>query len=53
MIHILGNTNGLADALSRPSGTDKGENDNQGIVMIPPHKIQTAVTLESPLEEFL
>ena len=28
MIHIPWNTNGPADALSRPLGTDKGENDN-------------------------
>jgi hypothetical protein len=39
MIHIPGNTNGLADALSRPPGIDKGENDNQDIVMIPLHRI--------------
>ena len=35
MVHIPRNTNGPADALSRPPGTEKGENDNQNIVMIP------------------
>ena len=29
MIHIPENTNGPADTLSRPLGTDKGENNNQ------------------------
>ena len=53
MVHIPGSTNGPADALSWPPGTDKGKNDNQNIIMIPPHRIWTAITLESPLEQFL
>ena len=53
MVHIPGNTNGPADTLSRPPGTNKGENDNQDIVMIPPHCIRTAITLESPSDQFL
>ena len=53
MIHIPGNTNGPADALSRPPGTDRGENNNQDVVMIPPHCIRTAITLESPSDQFL
>ena len=53
MVHILGSTNGPANVLSRPPGTDKGENDNQDIVMIPPHRIRTAITLESPSNQFL
>ena len=53
MVHIPGNTNGPADTLSHPPGTDKGENDNQDIVMIPPHCIRTAITLESPSDQFL
>jgi hypothetical protein len=53
MVHILGSTNGPADALSRPPGTDKGENDNQDIIMIPPHHIRTAVTLKAPSDQFL
>ena len=53
MVHILSNANGPADASSRPPGTDKGENDNQDIIMIPPHRIRTAITLESPSEQFL
>ena len=53
MVHIPGSTNGPADALSRPPGTDKGENDNQDIVMIPPHRIRTAITLETRSDQFL
>ena len=53
MVHIPGNTNGPADALSHPPGTDKGENDNQNIVIIPPHQIRMAITLESPSNQFL
>ena len=53
MVHIPGSTNGPADALSRPPGTDKGENDNQNIIMIPPHCIRMAITLESPSDQFL
>ena len=45
MVHIPGSTNGPADALSRPPDADKGENDNQDVVMIPPHRIRTAITL--------
>jgi hypothetical protein len=37
MVHILGNMNSPADALSQPQGMDKGENDNQDVIMIPPH----------------
>ena len=53
MVHIPGNTNGPADALSHPPGTDKGENDNQDIMMIPPHRIRAAITLETPSDQFL
>ena len=53
MVHIPGNTNGPADTLSCPPETDKGENDNQNIVMIPPHRIRMAITLESPSDQFL
>ena len=53
MVHIPGSTNGPADALSRPPGIDKGENDNQDVVMIPPHCIRTAITLETPSDQFL
>jgi hypothetical protein len=37
MVHIPGSTNGPADALSWPPGMDKGKNDNQDVVMIPPY----------------
>ena len=53
IVHIPGNINGPADALSRPPGTDKGENDNQDIIMILPHCIRTAIMMESPLDQFL
>ena len=53
MVHIPGNTNGPADALSHPPGMDKGENNNQNIVMIPPHRIRMAITMESPSDQFL
>ena len=53
MVHIPGSTNGPADALSCPPGTDKGENDNQNIVMIPPHHIRMAIMLETPSDQFL
>ena len=53
MVHIPGSTNGPADVLLRPPGTNKGENDNQDIVMIPPHRIRTAITLETPSDQFL
>ena len=53
MVHILGSTNGPANALSCPPGTDKGENDNQDVMMIPPHCTRTAITLESPSDQFL
>ena len=52
MVHISGNTNGPVNALSQPPGTDKGENDNQDIIMIPSHRIQMAIALESPSEQF-
>ena len=53
MAHIPGSTNGPADVLSHHLGTDKGENNNQDVVMIPPHRIRSAITLESPSNQFL
>jgi hypothetical protein len=53
MVHIPGSTNGPADALSRPPDADKGENDNQDVVMIPPHRIRMAIILETPSDQFL
>jgi hypothetical protein len=52
MVHIPRSTNSPADTLSQPPGTDKGENNNQDVVIIPPHQIRTAIMLESPLEQF-
>ena len=43
----------VADALSRPVGTDKGDDNNENIVMIPPHHIRTAITIEKPSNDFL
>jgi hypothetical protein len=53
MVHILGNTNMVADALSRPAGIDKGDDNNKNIVMIPPTRIRTAITIEKPSNDFL
>jgi hypothetical protein len=53
MVHIPGSTNRPADALSHPPDADKGENDNQDVVMIPPHRIRTAIILETPSDQFL
>ena len=53
MVHIPGSTNGPADALSQPPDADKGENDNQDVVMIPPHRVRTAIILETPSDQFL
>ena len=50
MVHIPGSTNGPAAALSQPPGTDKGKDDNRDIIMILPHQIRTAITLEAPSE---
>ena len=43
----------VADALSRPAGIDKGEDDNKNIVMIPPTRIRAAITIEKPSNDFL
>jgi hypothetical protein len=32
---------------------DKGENNNQDVIMIPPHQIRTAIMMKSPLDQFL
>jgi hypothetical protein len=42
--YIPGPTNTAADALSRPPGVDKGDNDNQQIVIIPPSRCQAVNT---------
>src|SRR6267142_2895819 len=42
--HIPGSTNIPADALSRPPGVDKGEEDNQNVAVIPPEKFMTIKT---------
>jgi hypothetical protein len=41
--HIPGSTNIPADALLRPPGVDKGEEDNQNVTIIPPEKFQALV----------
>jgi hypothetical protein len=35
--HQAGSANKVADALSRPSGTDEGSEDNQDVVVLPDH----------------
>ena len=39
--YIPGKTNIPADALSRPLGTDQGDDDNKNIIVIPPEHIHT------------
>jgi hypothetical protein len=47
--HVLGKANIPADVLSRPSGVDQGEKDNQQIMILPPHRfINTIRTEEEP-----
>ena len=53
MVHVPGNTNMVADALSRPAGIDKGDDNNKNIVMIPPTRIHAAITIEKPSNDFL
>jgi hypothetical protein len=43
--HRPGSANKVADALSRPPGTDEGSQDNQNVVVLPPHLfVQTMTT---------
>jgi hypothetical protein len=44
--YIPGKTNTVADALSRPSNADHGEDDNKDITIIPPHRIRMAQTIQ-------
>ena len=48
--YIPGKTNTVADALSRPDGVDKGEDDNQNTIIIPPHRIR-ALTMVPNIKE--
>jgi hypothetical protein len=42
--YILGKENGPLDALSQQPGADKGQEDNQGMVVIPAEKFKISVT---------
>ena len=42
--HIPGKTNVVADALSRPTGVDQGEEDNKNVTIIPPERFKIATT---------
>jgi hypothetical protein len=42
--HIPGKMNIPADALSRPPEANQGQDDNQGVMIIPPHRIRTTKT---------
>ena len=44
--HRAGTANKVADALSRPPGTDEGSQDNQDVVVLPDHLFCRAVTLD-------
>jgi RNase H-like domain found in reverse transcriptase/Reverse transcriptase (RNA-dependent DNA polymerase) len=53
IVHIPGKTNTTADALSRPSNTDQGENDNQNITLIPPTHCRTTLFIECSSNQLL
>ena len=53
MVHIPGNTNTLANALSRPAGVNQGEEDNKNIIMLPPTHARTAIIMQNPSDKFL
>ena len=42
--HVAGKAHQAADALSRPEGVDKGDKDNEGVIMLPPHIFVKFVT---------
>jgi hypothetical protein len=39
--YILGKENAPPDTLSRQPGADKGQEDNQGVIVLPPEKFKT------------
>ena len=51
ILYIPGKTNIPPDVLSRLPGTDKGENDNKEIVVLPPEKFTIATAPTQPLIE--
>ena len=52
LVHIKGRENGRADALSRWPSYDQGEEDNQGVVVLPDHLfVRTAHTITYKPEE--
>ena len=52
LVHIKGRENGRADALSRWPSYDQGEEDNQGVVVLPDHLfVRTAHTITYEPEE--
>ena len=52
LVHIKGRENGRADALSRWPSYDQGEEDNQGVVVLPNHLfVRTAHTITYEPEE--
>jgi hypothetical protein len=46
IVHIPRKTNTTADALSRPSHMDQGENNNQNIILIPPTQCKAITTIK-------
>ena len=44
--HRTGTANKVADALSRPPGTDEGSQDNQDVVVLPDHLFCRTITLD-------
>jgi hypothetical protein len=48
--YVPGKENALPDVLSRQQGVNKGQEDNQGIVVIPPEKFKISATGHITLE---
>ena len=45
--HRAGTANKVADALSRPPGTDEGSQDNQNVIVLPDHLFCHAITIDA------
>jgi hypothetical protein len=42
--HRPGSANGVTDVLSQPPGTNEGSQDNQNVVVLPPHLFYQAMS---------
>ena len=53
LYHKPGKTMGKANALSRMTGLEKGENDNENIILLKPEIFISNVVLENPEDNIL